>query len=163
MMNRFREDPPAEVVLPEEQNIGEAGESSLGFDELYELYANDVLRLSYYYLGDRQRAEDVCQDVFVRLITNKPKLAAGHEKGWLLRVTVNRCRDLWRSSWLKRVVLGSPVFEIIPGPDEIGSMVEKQALAHAINKVPAVFREVLLLHYYQGMAINEIAEMLQVA
>lgn len=33
------------------------------FEELYEKYANDVLRVSYFYLGDRQRAEDVCQDV----------------------------------------------------------------------------------------------------
>ena len=112
----------------------------MSFDEMYEQYAQDILRMSYYYLGDRQRAEDVCQDVFVRLLTNKPKLEAGHEKGWLLRVTVNRCRDLWRGGWLKRVVLGSPVFEIIPGPDEIGDMVEKQSMAQAINKLPAVFR-----------------------
>ena len=44
------------------------------FEELYEKYANDVLRVSYFYLGDRQRAEDVCQDVFVRLMTNAPDL-----------------------------------------------------------------------------------------
>ena len=135
MMNRFQEEPVPERELP-----SDAPESTLGFDELYELYASDVLRMSYYYLGDRQRAEDVCQDVFVKLLTNKPRLAAGHEKAWLLRVTVNRCRDLWRSSWLKRVVLGSPVFEIIPGPDEIGDMVEKQAMAQAIARVPAAFR-----------------------
>lgn len=88
---------------------------------------------------------------------------AGHEKGWLLRVTVNRCRDLWRGAWLKRVVLGSPVFEIIPGPDDIGDMMEKQAMAQAVNKLPQVFREIILLHYYQGMAINEMAELLGVA
>ena len=54
------------------------------FEELYEKYANDVLRVSYFYLGDRQRAEDVCQDVFVRLMTNAPDLQEGHEKAWLL-------------------------------------------------------------------------------
>ena len=56
------------------------------FEELYEKYANDVLRVSYFYLGDRQRAEDVCQDVFVRLMTNAPDLQEGHEKAWLLKV-----------------------------------------------------------------------------
>lgn len=56
------------------------------FEELYEKYANDVLRVSYFYLGDRQRAEDVCQDVFVRLMTNAPNLQEGHEKAWLLKV-----------------------------------------------------------------------------
>ena len=49
--------------------------SSLTFDDLSERYATDVLRVSYYYLGDRQRAEDVTQDVFVRLITSRPVLA----------------------------------------------------------------------------------------
>ena len=44
----------------------------LSYEELYEKYATDVLRVSYFYLGDRQRAEDVCQDVFVRLMTNAP-------------------------------------------------------------------------------------------
>ena len=46
----------------------------LSYEELYEKYATDVLRVSYFYLGDRQRAEDVCQDVFVRLMTNAPDL-----------------------------------------------------------------------------------------
>ena len=79
----------------------------LSYEELYEKYATDVLRVSYFYLGDRQRAEDVCQDVFVRLMTNAPDLQEGREKAWLLKVALNRCRDLWRGAWLKRVVLGS--------------------------------------------------------
>ena len=48
--------------------------TTLTFDELYEQYATDVLRVSYYYLGDRQKAEDVTQDVFVRLLTTRPVL-----------------------------------------------------------------------------------------
>ena len=44
------------------------------FEEMYEKYATDVLRVSYFYLGDRQKAEDVCQDVFIRLMTNAPDL-----------------------------------------------------------------------------------------
>ena len=70
------------------------------FEELYEKYATDVLRVSYFYLGDRQKAEDVCQDVFVRLITNAPVLQEGREKAWLLKVALNRCRDLWRGAWV---------------------------------------------------------------
>ena len=92
----------------------------LSYEELYEKYATDVLRVSYFYLGDRQRAEDVCQDVFVRLMTNAPDLQEGREKAWLLKVALNRCRDLWRGAWLKRVVLGSPAFEMIPAPDDSG-------------------------------------------
>ena len=131
------------------------------FEELYEKYATDVLRVSYFYLGDRQKAEDVCQDVFVRLMTTSPQLQEGREKAWLLKVALNRCRDLWRGAWLKRVVLGSPAFELVPAPDEIDSLAEKQEIMQAINQLPATFKEVILLHYYQGYGISEIAEMME--
>ena len=130
------------------------------FEEIYEKYATDVLRVSYFYLGDRQKAEDVCQDVFVRLITNAPVLQEGREKAWLLKVALNRCRDLWRSAWVKRVILGSPAFELIPAPDEIDKLADQQEIMGAIHQLPASFREVILLHYYQGYGITEIAEMM---
>ena len=130
------------------------------FEEIYEKYATDVLRVSYFYLGDRQKAEDVCQDVFVRLITNAPVLQEGREKAWLLKVALNRCRDLWRGAWVKRVILGSPAFELIPAPDEIDKLADQQEIMGAIHQLPASFREVILLHYYQGYGITEIAEMM---
>lgn len=130
------------------------------FEELYEKYATDVLRVSYFYLGDRQRAEDVCQDVFVRLMTHTPELEEGREKAWLLKVALNRCRDLWRGAWIKRVVLGSPAFEMIPAPDEHERRDEEEAMMVAIHQLPAAFREAILLYYYQGYGINEIAQML---
>ena len=137
--------------------------SELTFDELYDKYATDVLRVSYYYLGDRQRAEDVMQDVFVKYLLNRPALQAGREKSWLLKVALNRCRDLWRSNWLKKVILGHPSFELFPADDEIGRSADAMSLAEAVNKLPAEFKEVVLLHYYQGYSVAEISEMLEVA
>ena len=137
--------------------------SELSFDALYEQYATDVLRVAYYYLGDRQRAEDVTQDVFIRFLQNRPVLIAGREKSWLLKVALNRCRDLWRSAWLKKIVLGHPAFELFPADDEIGRAADSVALAEAVNRLPPDFKEVVLLHYYQGYGVSEIAEMLSVA
>ncbi|MBR5226019.1 MAG: sigma-70 family RNA polymerase sigma factor [Clostridia bacterium] len=132
------------------------------FEELYDQYSNDVLRMAYFYLGDRQRAEDVCQDVFIKLYTRADTIEPGKEKAWLLRVTVNACRDLWRGAWLKRVVLGAQTLEIIPSQDEtIEQREEKEELMRAIHKLPAAFRETVLLHYYQGLGIAEIAQMLK--
>lgn len=149
--------------LAEEAGDVQAAESGgmAYFEELYERYATDVLRVCYFYLGDRQKAEDVCQDVFVRLITTSPQLQEGREKAWLLKVALNRCRDLWRGAWLKRVVLGAPTLELIPSQDEtIEQKEEKAELMRAVNKLPAAFRETVLLHYYQGLGISEIAQML---
>ena len=131
------------------------------FARLYDQYATDVLRVCYFYLSDREKAEDVCQDVFVRLMTTHPLLQPGREKSWLLKVALNRCRDLWRGPWLKRVILGGPTFELIPAPDEFSRRDDQQAMMAAINQLPATFKEVILLHYYQGMNIAEIAQMLE--
>lgn len=133
------------------------------FDQLYQTYATDVLRVAYYYLGNREQAEDVTQDVFVRYLMNQPKLIPGKEKAWLFKVTLNRCKDLWRSSWLKKVILGHPRFECIPAPDEIGSVAEKQALAEAVNSLRPEYKDVVLLFYYQGFSVAEISEMLGIA
>jgi len=131
------------------------------FETLYERYADDVLRMAYFYLADRHKAEDVCQDVFVKLYTHGKSIEPGREKAWLLRVTVNCCRDLWRGAWLKRVVLGAPVLEIIPDEDNaIEKREEKAELMRAVNKLPQAFREAVLLHYFQGLGISEIAQML---
>ena len=137
-----------------------AEDLSAYYGELYELYATDVLRMCYFYLADRQKAEDVVQDVFVRLMTTNPALQPGKEKAWLLKVAMNRCRDLWRGAWLKRVVLGGPTFELIPAPDEFSRIGEKQEMMAAINQLPAMFKEVILLYYYQGFGIGDIAEMM---
>ena len=131
------------------------------FDRLYERYADDVLRVSYFYLGDKQRAEDVCQDVFLRLLTKGPQIQPGHEKAWLLKVALNRCRDLWRAAWVKRVVLGSPL-EMLPAEDDIEQYAEKSEVMEAVYQLNPAFKEVIMLHYYQGFGIAEIAAMLEV-
>ena len=125
---------------------------------LYQQYATDVLRVCYFYLGDKQKAEDVCQDVFVRLMVNAPELEEGREKAWLLKVALNRCRDLWRGSWARRVVLGSPAFELIPAPDETARRDDEDAMLTAVHKLPPPFKEVILLHYYQNYGISEISQ-----
>ncbi len=132
------------------------------FEALDEKYANDVLRVSYFYLGDRQQAEDVTQDVFVRLLQSAPELVEGKEKAWLLKVALNRCRDIWRAAWVKRVVLGSPAMELTPAPDRMDERLERQELMEAIRRLPTDFRDVILLHYYQGYGISEIAQIMKV-
>lgn len=148
------------VYYTNTQTDDAAQDLSAFYSELYERYATDVLRMCYFYLADRQKAEDVVQDVFVRLMTTNPPLQPGKEKAWLLKVAMNRCRDLWRGAWLKRVVLGSPTFELIPAPDEFSQLSDRQEMMCAINRLPAMFKEVILLHYYQGYGISEIADMM---
>lgn len=131
-------------------------------ESLYLRYADDVLRVSYFYLGDREKAEDVMQEVFLRVMDKQPVLREGSEKSWLLKVALNICRDQWRSSWAKRVILGSKRLDIIPADDELEDRTEKEALMQAVHSLPADVKEVFLLFYYQRYTIEEIAKILDV-
>ena len=133
---------------------------SAWFDALYTRYASDIIRVSYFYLGDRGKAEDVCHDAFVSLFVNRPALEPGHEKTWLLKVAMNRCRDIWRSAWVRRVISGSPAFDMIPAPDTLGKHMEKAEVLQAVHSLPADFREIFILYYYQGYGISEISGIL---
>ena len=134
------------------------------FDKLYTLYGNEVLRTAYYYIGEKQRAEDICQDVFTKLFTYTGQIEPGKEKAWLIRVTINACRDYWRSSWAKRVILGPPIMELIPDDRNIlEEQEEKETLAKAILALPAQFREIILLYYYENFTLQEIASMLNIS
>lgn len=133
---------------------------SAWFDALYTRYASDIIRVSYFYLGDRGKAEDVCHDAFVSLFVNRPALEPGHEKTWLLKVAMNRCRDIWRSAWVRRVISGSPAFEMISAPDTLGKHMEKAEVLQAVHSLPADFREIFILYYYQGYGISEISGIL---
>ena len=131
-------------------------------ESLYLRYADDVLRVSDFDLGDREKAEDVMQEVFLRVMDKQPVLREGSEKSWLLKVALNICRDQWRSSWAKRVILGSKRLDIIPADDELEDRTEKEALMQAVHSLPADVREVFLLFYYQRYTIEEIAKILDV-
>lgn len=149
----------SEAQGPDPKQMG-ADEFSAWLSRLYTDYADQVLRVAYFYLGDRHQAEDVTQDVFIKLMENKPILLPEHEKSWLFKVALNRCRDLWRSQWVKRVLLGTRALEIIPGPDPIDEFEEKTALMQAINALSPPEREAIILFYYQNLSLKEIAQLI---
>ena len=60
---------------------------------LYDAYAQDVFRLALSYLHSRQEAEDVCQSVFVKLLSCRKPPDAGKEKPWLLTCAANACKE----------------------------------------------------------------------
>ena len=125
------------------------------FEQLYQQYANDVLRMSYFYLADRQKAEDVTQDVFLKLYTGNPELVEGKEKAWLLQVTANQCRSLLRSAWWKRT---APL-EDAPAEWEMPD----RSVYRAVMSLKPKYRVVIFLHYYGGYTASEIGELLKLS
>lgn len=122
------------------------------FLPLFDQYHNMVYRLAFSYTKSAQDAEDVVQTVFLKLLDGKAPPQPGKERAWLCQVTVNACKDLLRSSWRRK---SEPLDETIPFVQE-----EESALFAAVMALPAKYRVVVHLHYYEGYAVREIAAFL---
>jgi RNA polymerase sigma-70 factor (ECF subfamily) len=124
----------------------------LQIEELVKKHENRVYRTAIAIMGNKADAEDVMQDVFLKVIEKTPAFeSAEHEVAWLIRVTVNKCRSLLRSHWFKkREQLTDTYSASEADPDQ-------NALIDIINSLPSKYRIVIFLHYYEGYKTNEIA------
>ena len=121
---------------------------------LAEGYAHAVYRLAYARTGCRADAEDVMQEVFLRLLRAKPVFdSEAHAKAWLLRVAANCSNDLFRLPWRKRE---EPLPEDLPAAEtpEAGPVLQ------AVLSLPARYRTPIHLYYYEGFSVAEIAEII---
>lgn len=124
---------------------------------LAETYADAILRLSYTYLKNTHDAQDVCQTVFVKLLTEPREFeSAEHERAYILRMAANACKDLLKSPWRKRTCDLEACAEV-PAP-ETGD----GAVLAAVNQLPANYRSVIYLFYYEGYQAAEIGKILGV-
>ena len=127
---------------------------------LFDTYADDAFRLAYTYLGSRPDAEDVVQDVFVKLIRSDITITKGKEKSYILTMTANKCRDFLKSG---NYVFQAPFDDAVEvGPDiEIDE--EDTEMYEAVSELPEKLRVAIHLHYYEGYSLNEIAKILDIA
>ena len=117
------------------------------FTRAVERYQDAVYRVALHALGSPQDADDAVQEVFLRLYTaRKPFEGEEHLRRWLLRVTVNWCRDMLRSPWRRRT---APLDRQLPAEPEFEAP-EQEAL----------YRAVLGLFYYEELTVKEIAGLL---
>ncbi len=124
---------------------------------LAQRFAADVYRLAYAHTGSSADAEDVMQDVFLRLLTKAPDFADDdHARAWLLRVAVNRAHDLFRSPWRRKVPLETA--ESLAAPEE---PIPGETLS-AVLDLPPKLRTVIHLFYYEDLSVREIAQFLKV-
>ncbi len=126
-------------------------------ERLANAYADAILRLSYTYLKNTCDAQDICQTVFVKLLTEPREFeSAEHERAYVLRMAANACKDILKSPWRKRTCGLETVLEV-PAP-EAGD----GSVLSAVNGLPANYRIVIYLFYYEGYQAAEIGKILGV-
>lgn len=146
-----------------------AGRTELDVEALIDAHAGAVKRCAYLCLRDERLAEDICQEVFLKLWQAPPRTAddAGM-RAWLLRVTLNACRDLLRTPWRRRT---QPTpGEAFDRRDAQGPMPEAEALRRerdeslyqAVMGLPVKYREPIILHYYFDCSQRDTARILAI-
>lgn len=126
-------------------------------DDLYDLAATDVYRLALWRTGSREDAEDVVQDVFVKVAEQGPRLAAVRQpKRWLLTVAHRMAVDLCRGRTRRATESVDEIpFLEAPGSDP-DREVEARSLSRFIARLPEKQREVLLLRHFADCTFREI-------
>lgn len=128
-----------------------------GFTEAVERHQDMVYRVALHSLGNPQDADDAVQEAFLRLFRHEGTFdGEEHLRRWLVRVTVNYCRDVLKSPWRRwRSALNEDCVPILRQPEE-------QGLYEAVMALPEKYRTVLDLFYYEDFSVKEIAGLLHV-
>lgn len=120
-----------------------------------ERFSTDIFRMAYARTGNRNDAEDITQDTFIKYMKEtKPFVDENHVKAWLLRVTINSSKNLVTSAWHRRNTS-------MDAADVMSTTIEEKSdVYYAVLKLPEKYRTVVHLYYYEGYSVEEIATML---
>lgn len=122
-----------------------------------ERYADTVRRLCVVHLKNEADAEDIFQNVFLKYTLSTGDFEnEEHERAWMIRVTINACKDLLKSFFRSRTVSIDEVMEQAADLHQ-----EHREVLEAVLSLPEKYRDVVYLHYYEGYTAPEIGNILQ--
>lgn len=128
------------------------------WEQFIRKYYADILKYCFFHCQNRQSAEDLTQEVFLRFISALDRYQhRGKAKNYLYTIAGNLCKD-------QRILNPAVSLEELADMDSDFSVKldERMMLEAAIRCLPEEFREVILLHYYQGLKLSDIADVLKI-
>lgn len=136
--------------------------------ETIKKYSDAVYRMAYSLVKNKYDADDIHQEVFAIYIVKRPKFEnTAHEKAWFMRVTVNLCKNLYKTAWRRKVVSLDDDFEESADAAkdteivETVETIEDDGIIEVVKKLPFKYRSVIHLFYYEELSIKEIADILK--
>ena len=128
-------------------------------ERLVAQYQGAVLRTCYLYLCDRSQAEDAVQETFLKVYRSLDSFRGeSSEKTWILKIAMRTCYDMNHSGW-SRFFNRRITPEMLPEAS-VPFTERDDALTQAVMRLPEKLRRVIILYYYQGLGVREIAETL---
>lgn len=123
-------------------------------EQVIRFYSDMVYRLAFVRTGTRHDADDVYEEVFLRYLKKRPKFQSEeHRRAWLIRVTINCSNTFLTSVWQKRT---QALPEELPFQEQ-----EDYELYSCLQQLPAKYRSVIHLFYYEEMSVEEISRLLR--
>jgi RNA polymerase sigma-70 factor (ECF subfamily) len=148
-------------IISKEANINNDvcidSDSFWDVEMLLDKYADMVYKIALNQMKNKSDADDIFQEVFLRLVEYRQKLQSEeHAKAWLIRVTINCCKKHFLSGWHK---YSTPLDEAVLSAEKWEE--KDQFLYDAVASLPREQRIVIHLFYYEGYAVKEIVDILQ--
>ena len=131
------------------------------FNKKYELYSQELMNISYGYTKNRDDSLDIIQNVFTKLVNKSKQFNnLNEEKYWLIRITINECKDFLRKKSRRPIVNADLVnsFAKTDSEDE-----QLHYLADVVKTLPEKYKVVIILIYWDSLSIKEIASVLKVS
>lgn len=121
----------------------------------YSMYAQELMNISYGYTKNLEEAKDIIQNAFIKLINRaKGFKSLSHEKYWLIRVTINECKDLLRKKAKYTNIDDNSIDSLINFEDDK----KLHIIAELVKKLPDKYKSVIILFYYDNQSIDTISK-----
>ncbi|NKE03903.1 sigma-70 family RNA polymerase sigma factor [Mesobacillus selenatarsenatis] len=147
--------------LTAEMNEIENGADAI--DEIMIRYGQEILQLSFSYVKNKQIAEDLTQEIFVKCYKSLHTYSGKSKfRTWLWRIASNHCKDYLKSWYNKNVFTTDyqPIYDSIQSDSVEQTVIQEEQddqLASAVMELPVNYREVIYLFYFEEMSIKEIS------
>ncbi len=136
-------------------------DSRSAIDRLMEQYGSCLLRMSALYLKDADLAQDAVQETFIKAYRHLNDYRGdSSEKTWLTAICVNTCRDMLRTAWFRHQ--SRIDMDMLPEKPADFAFPDNTVLTEVMH-LPAKYREVVLLRYYEGLKLKEVASALRLS
>lgn len=133
--------------------------SEQDFNDKYYLYKNTIYSIAFSYVHNTVDADDVVQDVFMKYLNSNEQFKDNdNEKYWLIRVTINTCKSFIKKAWKQKVNLDDD--QIIHTPDKQNTDI---SLFEIVYNLPQIYKEVIILYYYENLSIIDISKTLKIS
>ena len=138
------------------------GTPDMDLEAIMNTYGDRVYRLCVLYLGNHGMAEDAFQETMVKCWKYLPDYRGeASVYTWLHRIAINVCHDMMRSGWFRMWKKSAPEEILLDMPDDAEN--EDTDVRDAVLGLPGMYREVIVLHYYEDMTTKEIGKLLHVS